>query len=170
MDICVFLGKKTSTKTKSDGFLTEEELMYWSANYKVDENDIPQLPVIPGPLISLRKSKVCHRLRTKYEGRLCFYRCLTVSRGRGYPSHLSQVSSKEGEGIPQSLVQGPFQVVYLLSGLMSLLEGCTPVSGPMSLLGEEGTLNRDRGYFPHPTQDWGTPSGQVSECCYATGG
>ena len=56
-----FTGKKTRTKTKSDGFLTEEELIYWSENYKVDENDIPELPVIPGPLISLSKNKkVCY--------------------------------------------------------------------------------------------------------------
>ena len=43
--------------------------MYWSANYKVDENDIPQLPVIPGPLISLGRARfVTARVRSTTGG------------------------------------------------------------------------------------------------------
>ena len=58
MNINVNTGKKSNSRTKSDGFLNEDELTYWSVHYKVDEGEIHNLPDIPSTFISLKKTKV----------------------------------------------------------------------------------------------------------------
>ncbi len=60
--VYIFSDKKSLTNGKSDGFLTSEELAYWSQHYKVEDNSIPGLPDIPSPFLSLKKSKVTSTL------------------------------------------------------------------------------------------------------------
>ena len=48
------LGAKTSTATK-DGYLTADELSYWDAHFKVDEESVPSIRTHSSAMLSLKE-------------------------------------------------------------------------------------------------------------------
>ena len=53
------LGAKTSTATK-DGYLTADELSYWDAHFKVDEESVPSIRTHSSAMLSLKEKVSVH--------------------------------------------------------------------------------------------------------------
>ena len=87
-----------------------------------------------------------YRPHTKYDGRICFHRCVSVHRG-----------------YPQPLVPGPFWGYSLV--LSWILAGGYPQPGLGVPLTRTGKL-----YLGHDREVPAPPPGQESKCCYATSG
>ena len=86
-------------------------------------------------------TNVCYRPRTEYDGRLCFYRCLFVNRGRGVPW-----SSPDRGGVPKSTYP-------------SLSKVSTPHPGPYRGRGTQGTYPPSRSKWGRGEESEGIPQG-----------